>query len=95
MKIHTGSQQPTIAQQSIDGKADRTESSVTRQKTAAKPLQKGDNVELSSSLGTELKNQQAELAKRVESIKALVKAGKYDVSSRDVAEKMLSGSGFK
>jgi len=43
-------------------------------------------------MDTELKSRQAEQAKRVESIKALVQAGKYEVSSRAVAKKMLSGS---
>lgn len=90
MKIHTGHQQPTIAQQKIDSGPEKTESKIAKQKTAARPLDKGDTVQLSRSLDTELKNRQAEQAKHVESIKALIKDGKYQVSSRDVAEKMLS-----
>jgi flagellar biosynthesis anti-sigma factor FlgM len=90
MKILTGTQQPTIAQQAIDSGADRTESGATQKKTAAKPL--GDKVDFSAAPATELKYQQELQAKRVESIKSLVKAGKYQVSSRDVAQKMLSGN---
>jgi flagellar biosynthesis anti-sigma factor FlgM len=90
MKIQTGSQQPTIAQQNIDTKSRRTESGAARPKTS-KPLQKPDTTQFSAALDTELKSRQAEQAKRVESIKSLVKAGKYQVGSREVAEKMLSG----
>jgi len=90
MKIQTGSQQPTIAQQNIDSKAQRSESGATRPK-ASKPVQKQDTTQFSATLDTELKNRQAEQAKRVETIKSQVKAGKYQVSSREVAEKMLAG----
>lgn len=92
MKIITGSQQPTLAQRTADTRADRAESGAAGQKAAAKQLPNADNVKFSAALASELKNQQAEQLKRVESIKSLVSSGKYRVSSRDVAEKMLSGS---
>lgn len=92
MKIITGSQQPTLAQQTADTRAVRAESGAAGQKPAAKQLPNADNVEFSAALASELKNQQAEQLKRLESIKSLVSSGKYRVSSRDVAEKMLSGS---
>jgi flagellar biosynthesis anti-sigma factor FlgM len=91
MKIITGSQQPTAAQQATESKAAGT-NAARRQQTAAKTEQKSDTVELSGSLDSELKIQQAAQAKRVEAIKSLVMAGKYQVDSLDVAEKMLSGS---
>lgn len=95
MKITTGSRQPTIAQQTTDSSPEATESGATRRKTAAKPAESGDTVALSTSVETEIKNRQAEQAKRVESIKSLVKAGKYEVSSREVAEKILAGTAGK
>ena len=95
MKIQTGSPQSTIAHQAADGRAEATGPGAKRQKATAKPLKNGDTVELSGSLDTELKNRQAEQAKRVESIKALVKSGKYQVSSHDVAEKILHGTAGK
>lgn len=93
MKILTGSQQPTIAQQTADSKAEATESAATQPQTAAKTDRKRDTVELSTASGKELGNQQAAQlqSKRVDALKSLVSAGKYQVSSRDVAEKMLSG----
>jgi flagellar biosynthesis anti-sigma factor FlgM len=91
MKIETGYHQPAIVQQSIDNTADRTTSAASQQNTATKQTKHQDIVNLSSSLDTDTK-QQAEQAKRVEAIKALVTSGKYQVSSRLVAEKMIYGS---
>lgn len=92
MKIVNEPQQPTLAQ-SIENKAEKTGQGAARQKSTPKSATKGDSVDISaSSMDTELKSRQAEQAKRVESIKALVQAGKYEVSSRAVAKKMLSGS---
>jgi len=62
-----------------------------RNKTAAQQLRTGDLVELSKSL--ELTAQQEDLqASRVASLKSQITAGTYQVSSRLVAEKMLSGT---
>ncbi|HBG08380.1 MAG: flagellar biosynthesis anti-sigma factor FlgM [Geobacteraceae bacterium GWC2_58_44] len=90
MKIQTGSKQPAVTQQSTGSRADKAETGAAQQKAAAKSPGKKDSVELSNSLDTEMKSQQAEQAKRVASLKALLTAGKYQVSSREVAEKMLS-----
>lgn len=95
MKIPTGSQQPAIAQRTIDARAEEAASNAAQQKKAAKTGPARDTVEISASIDIELKKQQAEQAMRVESIKSLVKAGKYQVSSLAVAEKMLSGSSAK
>ena len=90
MKILTGSQQPTIEQQPIDSRADRNASGATQPKSTMKAREPGYTVELSSSLGTELKSRQAAQTQRIESIKSLVTAGTYQVNSRSVAEKMIA-----
>lgn len=90
MKISTTAQQPIIGNQAIDSKTGSAQSSAKGQKTAAKTAPKGDSVKFSATLDTELKNRQTEQAKRVENIKSRVNSGKYEVSSREVAEKMLS-----
>ena len=95
MKILTNSQQSGLTQQIADRRAEGTASDDTRQKAAAKAGARGDSVVLSTALDTELKTQQAQQAMRVESIKSLVKSGKYQVSSLAVAEKMLSGTSKK
>ena len=90
MKIVTEAQQPAVAtQQNIESRGDKAEPVAVRQKTAAKK----DTVELSaSSLENELKTRRAEQAKRVQALKELIESGQYEVSSSEVAEKMLSGS---
>lgn len=94
MKIVTEAQQPTVAtQQNIESRGDKGEPVAVRQKTAAKNVEKKDTVELSaSSLENELKTRKAEQAKRVQALKELIESGQYEVSSSEVAEKMLSGS---
>ena len=70
-------------------------SSAAKRKDAVKPSRKGDRVDFSASLAAGLKAQQDQQAKRVEAIKARLDSGTYQVSSREVAEKMLkSGSDF-
>ena len=90
MKILTGSQQTVLTQQMAGRRAAGAASD--GKKTAAKTATQGDSVDISAPLDKELKNQQAQQATRVESIKSLVKSGKYQVSSTAVAEKMLSAS---
>lgn len=92
MKIVTEPQQPTVAQQNIDSRGGKPEVVVPLPKRA-KGMEKKDAVELSAaSLETELKTREAEQARRVQALKELIQSGKYRVSSREVAEKMLSGS---
>jgi flagellar biosynthesis anti-sigma factor FlgM len=92
MKIATDSQQPAVAQQAVQKKAAKPEAAGVREKTGAKRPRKGDTVQLSGSIDAEIKARQAAQARRVESIKALVQDGKYQVESRKVAEKMVSRS---
>jgi negative regulator of flagellin synthesis FlgM len=86
MKI-TDSQQPSAAQK-VEKEAEAKRS--TGKKSAAAKPQQGDRIEISKSLDAELQAREAEQAKRVEHIKLQLQTGKYQVSSRDVAEKMLS-----
>jgi len=91
MKILPELSQPVQAAETVEKKNAPTDSS-TKRKAAAQPSRGADQVDFSASLTSGLKAQQDQQAKRVESIKSLIKAGTYQVSSRDVAEKMLSGS---
>jgi flagellar biosynthesis anti-sigma factor FlgM len=87
MKIIPGSQQASLAAQTAE-KDEKTAASSKKQAAARTP-RTADQVDFSASLSTGPKSQQ-EQANRVESIKSLVKAGTYQVSSREVAEKMLA-----
>jgi flagellar biosynthesis anti-sigma factor FlgM len=100
MKIETGTQQPALATQTADSRADKIASEAAQQNAPAKlakpaqqarPARAADKVDLSASLATDIKTQQELQAKRVDAIKTRIKAGTYEVSSHDVAEKMLSG----
>ena len=94
MKILPGSQQTAPLAETAENNTEKAASAAKR-KDAAKPPRKGDQVDFSALLTAGLKSQQDQQAKRVESIKARVDAGTYQVSSREVAEKMLkSGSDF-
>ena len=95
MKILSATQQPAIAQQIIDSRTEVSVAGKVSQQTAVKTAPARDTVRLSGSIDTELKKRQAEQSMRVESIKAQVTDGKYQVSSLAVAEKMLSGSARK
>jgi flagellar biosynthesis anti-sigma factor FlgM len=90
MKISTTSQQPVISHQAKENKTASAQSGAKGPKAAGKTAPKGDSVKFSGALDTELKNRQTEQAKRVQDIKTRVNSGKYDVSSREVAEKILS-----
>ena len=90
MKILPGLQQATPAAQSAAQKSEKVETPA--QPKAAQASRVADHVDFSASLSAGLKAQQVQQAARVESIKARIKTGGYQVSSRDVAEKMLSGS---
>lgn len=83
------------AEKAESARAAKSEATAAQQKTAEKsanPSPRSDRVELSTALTGASQTQQEMQAKRVESIKARIQAGTYEVSSRDVAEKMLSGS---
>ena len=90
MKIVPGLQQATPAAESAAQKNEKVEPPA--QPKEAKTSRAADRVDFSASLSAGLKAQQDQQAARVDSIKARIKAGSYQVSSRDVAEKMLSGS---
>jgi negative regulator of flagellin synthesis FlgM len=98
MKILSDTQQPAVASQTAESKTEKIESEVRQQKLAAKqaktakPSRTADKVDLSASVTAGSQTLQDLQTKRVESIKARIEAGTYEVSSRDVAEKMLSGS---
>lgn len=86
MKI-TDAQKPSAAQQvDVDEKLQRE----LKKKGAAATPQQRDRIDFTKALDAELQARQAEQAKRVEQIKAQLQGGKYQVTSRDVAEKMLS-----
>lgn len=88
MKILPGSQQAMLEAQT----AEKTEkiASSSKQQAASKPPRAADQVDFSASLSAGFKARQELQSNRVEAIKSLVKAGTYQVSSREVAEKMLS-----
>ena len=89
MKIVPGSQQATPAVEKTENKTEKIAPPASKQ-AAGKPRPAVDQVEFSDSLNASLKSQQDLQSKRVEDIKARIQAGTYQVSSRDVAEKMLS-----
>jgi anti-sigma28 factor (negative regulator of flagellin synthesis) len=91
MKILNESIQPIVAPPAT--RTDKTGSAAARPNAALKPLSNADKVDFAATLDTSLKTQ-AQQAKRVEEIKSLMKAGKYQVDSRDVAEKMLAVTSF-
>lgn len=93
MKIAREPQQPNIAQQAVDHKVENAEPIAARPKARKTAAKTKDTVDVAApSLEAEVKNLQAEQAKRVQALKELVEEGKYEVSSREVAEKMLSKS---
>ena len=90
MKILPGAQQAALVAEIADKKTEQPAAST--KKAAPKAPRQPDQVDFSASLAAAMKAQQELQAQRVQSIKALVQAGTYQVSSRDVAEKMLSNS---
>lgn len=89
MKI-ANTTQKAVTGQEIEKVGQRAEADGLKKKAAAKGPRQTDTVELSSALDAELKAQESQRAERVASIKSQVRAGKYKVDSREVAEKMLS-----
>jgi flagellar biosynthesis anti-sigma factor FlgM len=91
MKIPPVSQQPALLALQTAEKTQKIASS-SKPQAASKPPRTADQVDFSTSLSAALKTQQVLQDKRVEAIKAQIKAGTYQVSSLKVAEKMLSTS---
>jgi negative regulator of flagellin synthesis FlgM len=89
MKILPGSQQTTPAEEKTDLKPDKTGAAPAKQ-AGAKTSRSSDRIDFSASLTASLKERQDRQAERIESIRSRIKAGTYQVSSQDVAEKMLS-----
>jgi flagellar biosynthesis anti-sigma factor FlgM len=88
MKILPGAQPAILAAETAENKTEQP-APATPKKAAPKPPRSADQVDFSLPLSEALKSRQELQAKRVESIKAAVKAGTYQVSSREVAQKML------
>jgi len=91
MKILPGTQEPPQTAETAENKTEQAASRATP-KAAAKTPSKTDSVDFSAALSQGIKAQAELQAKRVESVKSRIQAGTYQVSSRDVAEKMLSGA---
>jgi negative regulator of flagellin synthesis FlgM len=91
MKIDELNQKQAVAYL-VGGRADKTESAEAHGESVAKPQAGADKVELSSYMPVvpASKSQQGLRANRVEEVKAQLASGSYNISSRAVAEKMLS-----
>jgi len=90
MKVDELNQKPTVAYL-VGGRTDKTEAADSHGEAVAKQHPgAADKVELSSYMPVATKSQQGLRVDRVEEIKAQVASGSYQVSSRAVAEKMLS-----
>jgi flagellar biosynthesis anti-sigma factor FlgM len=89
MKILPGSQQPTPAEETTEPTTEKTAAAAAK-KGSAKASRNSDRIDFSATLAANLKTQQDQQAARVESIRSSIKAGTYQVSSQDVAQKMLS-----
>ena len=77
MKIDDANQQMAAAHL-LNSRVDRRDPQDAHTDSASKPQQAAD------------KEQQVQRAQRVQELKAMVASGEYNVSSRAVAEKMLS-----
>jgi flagellar biosynthesis anti-sigma factor FlgM len=89
MKIPPGSPQAPLLAETTENKTVQGEAAA-KGKAAGKPSPPTDQVDFSTSLTLRVQQQQELQARRVESIKASIKAGTYQVSSLAVAQKMLS-----
>lgn len=94
-----GAAKPSQAADKVDFSAsltrgEQTEAGISDRKPATKQPRSSEKVELSAALIADSNIQQELQAKRVESIKARIEAGTYRVSSREIAEKMLTTFGF-
>jgi negative regulator of flagellin synthesis FlgM len=88
MKIDELNQKSAVAY--LVGRTDKTEPADAHGDAAAKQHAGADKVELSSYIPVATKSQQGLRSSRIDELKAQVASGTYQVSSRAVAEKMLS-----
>ena len=91
MKIDELNQNP-VASNIGNPRTDKTEAADAHGESAARQQKAADKVELSSYMPV-VPASQVRLgarADRVEEIKSQIESGSYEVSSRDIAEKMLS-----
>ena len=88
MKIDDLNQKSAVAY--LVGRKDKSEPADVHGEAVAKPHGGTDKVDLSSYIPVASKNQQGLRVSRVEEVKSQMAAGTYQVSSRAVAEKMLS-----
>jgi anti-sigma28 factor (negative regulator of flagellin synthesis) len=91
MKILPGTQQAAPATETAESKTDKP-AAASQRKPARKPAPAADRIDFSASLDAGLKARRELQAERVQEIKSRVRAGTYQVASRDVAEKMLADS---
>ena len=91
MKIDEFNQKPAVPFL-VGGKADKSEPADVHGEAVAKQHAAGDKVELSSYMPVVPTSQSAQGLRinKVEAVKAQMEAGTYQVSSHDVAEKMLA-----
>jgi negative regulator of flagellin synthesis FlgM len=94
MKIDDLNQKSAVAHLA-SGRADKPESAEVHGDASAKLHAGSDKVELSSYMpvvpaSKSLQDQQSLRVNRVEEVKSQIASGTYQVSSHDVAEKMLS-----
>jgi negative regulator of flagellin synthesis FlgM len=88
MKIDELNQKSAVAY--LVGRTDKSEPADVHGEAVAKQHAGADKVELSSYIPVASKSQQGLRVNRVEEVKAQIASGTYQVSSRAVAEKMVS-----
>ena len=88
MKIDDMNQSAAVAYQV--GRADKSEPAGVHGEAVAKQHGGADKVDLSGYIPVASKSQQGLRVNRVEEVKAQIANGTYQVTGREVAEKMLS-----
>ena len=88
MKIDDMNQSAAVAYQV--GRADKSEPAGVHGEAVAKQRSGADKVDLSGYIPVVSKSQQGLRANRVAEVKSQIASGTYQVSGREVAEKMLS-----
>lgn len=84
--------QKTAVPYLVGGKGDKSNPADVHSEAATKQQAAGDTVELSSSMpvAPTSQSEQGLQVNKVAAVKAQIAAGTYQVSSRDIAQKMLS-----
>jgi len=88
MKILPGSEQPTVVPET-ESKSEKVVPFPKQKADTQRPVS-ADRVDFSDPITAGQKAQQEQQAKRIDTLKAQIAAGTYQVSSRAVAEKMLA-----